>query len=88
MNSGGVSADDLEDESYTALRQAGYQFCGSPVDIQCYNHALESTTTSDTTTICDKNLGARCNFLCDDLSVRVACCYCPPDAIGMVKFVH
>lgn len=82
MNSGPPDDTGTEDETYRRLREAGETFCESPVDIQCYNWAKKSIGPPAFSEVCNKDLGLTCSLLCDDYSVRVACCYCPPAAIG------
>nr|XP_039263036.1 uncharacterized protein LOC120339059 isoform X1 [Styela clava] len=78
---GSIPDENGEDETYTTLRKKGNQFCKSPVDIQCYNYATTSENIGFST-VCNVNLGLSCSLLCDDYAVRVACCYCPPEATG------
>lgn len=81
MNSGGPDESGDEEETYSKLRTHGYNFCAVPVDIQCLNSATKSLALGDFAR-CEVLLGLSCKFFCDDFYVRVACCYCPPSAIG------
>ena len=83
MNSDDPIDDDKDDETYRHLRSQGYQFCDKPVALHCFNNDLNRLVDpSNNAVTCDVDLGLRCDFFCDDYKVKVACCYCPPDAIG------
>jgi len=84
MNSGPPDAETFtETETYVALRKHGYKFCREPAAIQCFNLKAKLFYKSGIFgTTCSLDNGLQCSFLCDDWQVRVACCYCPPDAIG------
>ncbi|XP_076811797.1 uncharacterized protein LOC143458809 [Clavelina lepadiformis] len=74
--------DDTQDETLPALRRSGYKFCAKPVDIQCYNYASQKVIANPAFGTCSVDIGFSCQVFCDDYKVRVACCYCPPKAVG------
>ena len=77
--------DDTQDETLPALRRSGYKFCAKPVDIQCYNYASQKVIANPAFGTCSVDIGFSCQVFCDDYKVRVACCYCPPKAVGKYK---
>ena len=82
MNSDGID-DGVDDETYSSLRSRGYKFCKDPVAIQCANSRTNETVSPEADVVtCNVNLGLKCSVFCDDYKIKVACCYCPPSAIG------
>lgn len=74
----------LDNELYSTLRSKGYKFCDKPVDIQCFNTGVgRLVQPGDFGTVCSVETGLSCSIFCEDYKIRVACCYCPPKAIGM-----
>nr|CAB3266741.1 sushi, von Willebrand factor type A, EGF and pentraxin domain-containing protein 1-like [Phallusia mammillata] len=73
----------VDTETYASLRNKGYNFCEKPTEIQCYNIASQGLVQpGDFGVVCSLETGLTCSLFCDDYKIRVACCYCPPKAIG------